>query len=160
MFFTHGFSQESLVGAQVAGCSTRARMAVSVPLLPHGSTTSRARKTRTAVALVLTAAAAAAACAVYTTTGSSAGEELLQYDAFVRRQRGAWDSLDERVLMPAFPQLRGARRASLTQLAPRAAGTKARRRGWRQEANFVGGVAVLKTLRCFFQIFPSPPSSR
>ena len=40
----------------------------------------------------------------------------------MRRQRGAWDSLDERVLMPADTQLRGARRASFTQLVPRAAG--------------------------------------
>jgi hypothetical protein len=98
-------------------------MAGSVPLLPHGATKSGARKTRTAVALVLGAAAAAAACAVFTATGSTAGAELAQYDAFVRRQRGAWDSLDERVLMPADAQLRGARLASFTQLAPRAAGT-------------------------------------
>ena len=103
-------------------------MAGSVPLLPHGATKSGVRTTRTDVALVLGAAAAAAACAVFTATGSSAGAELVQYDAFVRRQRGAWDSLDERVLMPADVQLRGARRAFFTQLAPRAAGTGVRGR--------------------------------
>jgi hypothetical protein len=156
VFFTHGFSQESLVGAQVAGCATRARMAVSVPLLPHGSTTSRARKTRTAVALVLTAAAAAAACAVYTTTGSSAGEELLQYDAFVRRQRGAWDSLDERVLMPAFPQLRGARRASFTQLAPRSAGTKAKEERVETGGQFRGRRGRFEDTPLFFSNFSFP----
>jgi hypothetical protein len=41
-----------------------------------------------------------------------------QFDAFVRRQRGAWDSIDGRVLMPEA-QLRGVRRAPFTQLASR-----------------------------------------
>jgi hypothetical protein len=41
-----------------------------------------------------------------------------QFDAFVRRQRAAWDSVDGRVLMPEA-QLRGVRRASFTQLASR-----------------------------------------
>eukprot|EP00802_Teleaulax_amphioxeia_P024697 Tamp_25435.p1 GENE.Tamp_25435~~Tamp_25435.p1 ORF type:complete len:247 (+),score=63.15 Tamp_25435:30-743(+) len=102
-------------------------MAASGPLLPGSGPASAAGRTavarRTAVALVLAAAAAAAAVgsvlSTYGAAGSRADAELAQFDAYVRRQRGTWDSIDARVVAPAGVQLRGARRASLSQLAER-----------------------------------------
>jgi len=110
-----------------AGSTRAAGMAASGPLLPGSGPASAAGRTavarRTAVALVLAAAAAAAAVgsvlSTYGAAGSRADAELAQFDAYVRRQRGTWDSIDARVVAPAGVQLRGARRASLSQLAER-----------------------------------------
>ena len=108
-------------------------MAASGPLLPGGASASASatgRTRRTAVALVLAAAATAAAVgsvlSTYGAAGSRADAELAQFDAYVRRQRGAWDSLDARVVAPAGVQLQGARHASLSQLAERQGSSHAR----------------------------------